>query len=206
LFSNHYRFDVFIIICIILNTIVFTVKWFGQPKEVGEVTDIINYVFAAIFSIEALIKIIANGRYYFTVYWNIFDFSIVIGTLGGLILTLVFGVSIGPITTLVRSFRVFRIFRLVKQAKSLKLTFNTFLVTLPALVNVGSLLLLFLFLFSILGNNLFAKIKIAPPLNNRVNFQNFGFAFITLFRISTGEAWNEIMAATTRTYEINFQC
>ena len=48
-------------------------------------------------------------------------------------------------------FRVARIIRLVKRARSLKLVLNTFLVTLPAVANVGSLLLLILYLFSILG-------------------------------------------------------
>eukprot|EP00438_Fugacium_kawagutii_P004117 Skav212869 [mRNA] locus=scaffold151:59022:64713:- [translate_table: standard] len=45
----------------------------------------------------------------------------------------------------------------------------------------------------ILGVSLFATTKLGDTLNEHANFQNFIVAFITLFRASTGEAWNEIM-------------
>ena len=42
------------------------------------------------------------------------------------------GVKIGPIASVVRSFRVGRVVRLVKGAKSLRNLFNTFMATLPS--------------------------------------------------------------------------
>ena len=59
--------------------------------------------------------------------------------------------NVAGATTIVMTFRVSRIVRLVKRFKSLKLVFNTFIYTLPALSNVGSLLLLLLYLYAILG-------------------------------------------------------
>lgn len=52
-----------------------------------------------------------------------------------------------------------RVFRLIKRAKSLKIIFETFVVTIPALANVGGLLMLMLYLYSILGVSLFATVK-----------------------------------------------
>ena len=43
-------------------------------------------MFAAIFTIEAVIKIIARGKVYFKDYWNIFDFLVVTVTIIGIIL------------------------------------------------------------------------------------------------------------------------
>jgi len=106
--------------------------------------------------------------------------------------------DVGPQTTIIRAFRISRILRLVKRAKSLKIIFETFIITIPALVNVGGLLLLFLYLYSVLGVSLFADVKLQNTLNENANFQNFFNSFLTLFRASTGEAWNSIMHDLSR--------
>ena len=67
-----------------------------MPNIVNDVNDILNYVFAAIFTIEAIIKIIAFGKFYFKDNWNIFDFIIVIGTAIAIILSSSISISIGP--------------------------------------------------------------------------------------------------------------
>ena len=67
--------------------------------------------------------------------------------------------SLGGATTIIRAFRISRILRLVKRAKNLRLIFNTFVFTLPALANVGGLLLLLLYLYSIVGVILFSGVK-----------------------------------------------
>lgn len=68
--------------------------------------------------------------------------------------------------------------------------FNTFIVTLPALVNVGGLLLLLLYLYSVLGVFLFAEVKRNGMMNDVINFESFFNAFITLFIIATGDSWD----------------
>lgn len=120
----------------------------------------INYFFAAVFTVEAIIKITGFGRFYFHVGWNNFDFVIVIGTFIGIILSNATTFSVGPSTTVIRSFRIGRIFRLVKKYKELRQIFNAFVLAIPALANVGGLLFLFLFLYSVLGISIFAKVKL----------------------------------------------
>merc|ERR1719382_260404 len=54
--------------------------------------------------------------------------------------------------------------------------------------------MLFLVLFSILGVSLFSTISQESDTHDgHGNFEHFINGFITLFRASTGEAWNEIM-------------
>jgi len=83
---------------------------------------------------------------------------------------------------------------------------ETLYVTIPALTNIGGLLLLFLYIFSVLGVFLFAEVQLQTNLEIHANFQSFGLAFLTLIRCSTGEAWNYIMADTVRQRSITFQC
>jgi len=71
--------------------------------------------------------------------------------------------------------------------------FNTFIITLPAMANVGGLLFLLLYLYSILGVQLFAEVKIEGNLPENLSFQSFSRAFLTLFVVSTGDGWTDIL-------------
>ena len=95
--------------------------------------------------------------------------------------------NVGGATTIIRTFRIARIFRLIKRAKSLKLVFDTFILTLPALANVGSLLLLLIYLYAVLGVQLFSNIKRNGYLSDNVNFETFPKAFLTLFIFASGD-------------------
>ena len=87
----------------------------------------------------------------------------------------------GPQTTIIRSFRIARLFLLFKRNRALKGTFMTFLVALPGMVNIGSLLLLIIFIYAILGVYLFADVKLNGELDQHANFISVGIAFVTSF-------------------------
>lgn len=63
-------------------------------------------------------------------------------------------------TTLVWAFRVMRILRLINRAKILKIIIDTLILTLPSLANVGGLLLLILYIYAVLGVELFYDVKL----------------------------------------------
>ena len=119
---------------------------------------------------EAIIKIIAIDRAYFKDSWNIFDFIVVITSLASIFISMNTSLNINGATTIIRAVRISRIFRLVKKAKSLRNVFNIFILTLPAMTNVGGLLMLLLYLYSILGVVLFGEIKHNGLLNDSMNF------------------------------------
>ena len=163
-------FEGLIMFCIFLNTLNLTIIWYDQPALVDDVTDYINISFGVIFTIEAVIKITGMGKSYFKNKWNLFDFIIVVGGWIGTVVAYATPLRIGFHMTVLRTFRIFRLARLVRRARSLKIIFATFLIALPALANVGGLLMLLLFLYAILGVQLFAKVKLQDNLNNDANF------------------------------------
>lgn len=73
-------------------------------------------------------------------------------------------------------------------------------------MNVGALLILFLFLFSVLGVSLFAEVKLQDTMDRHANFENFGRAILTLLRVATGEGWVGIMQDAARHPSIHFEC
>jgi hypothetical protein len=80
-------FDTIIIICIIVNTIILSLKWYDEPTNLPGILETINYVFAGIFTVEAGVKITAYRKKYFSDGWNMFDFVIVIGTFLGILIS-----------------------------------------------------------------------------------------------------------------------
>lgn len=195
--DNHY-FENFIMIIIVLNTLVLFLKWYEQPKEVDQVAEILNYIFTAIFFTEAIIRIIAiSPKLYFSEGWNIFDFVIVLGSFLSIFVSANTSLEIRGAITIMRSFRILRLLRLIKRGKSLQLIFNTLLITLHSLANIGALLLLFIFMFSILGMILFGNVMRNGLMNDLINFESFINAYLTLFVVATGDSWNDIMRAFT---------
>jgi Ion transport protein len=63
-----------------------------------------------------------------------------------------------------------KIFYLIKGNRILKGTVQTFMTTLPAMANIGSLILLLILVFSILAVYLFADIKFNGELDDSNNF------------------------------------
>ena len=70
-----------------------------------------------------------------------------------------------------------------------------FVLSMPKLANVGAILGLMLFLYTVLGVTLFAKVREYPGGMNSDSaiIRSFFRAFTTLVRFMTGESWNELM-------------
>lgn len=75
--------------CIILNTVLMTIRYFGMPKELSTALDVGNYIFAAIFNLEMIFKLIGLGTSYFRSNSNRFDFIVVLLTDLGIIISLI---------------------------------------------------------------------------------------------------------------------
>jgi hypothetical protein len=72
--------------------------------------------------------------------------------------------------TIIKSFRIARILFIFRGNRTLKSTIMTFFLTLPAMTNIGSLLLLIILVYAIMGMYLFAEIKLNGILANNENF------------------------------------
>ena len=58
----------------------------GMPKYISAILDFSNYIFTAIFIIEAVCKILAFGGSYLKNSWNKFDFFVVISSIFDIVL------------------------------------------------------------------------------------------------------------------------
>lgn len=156
---------------------------------------------------EAVIRIAGIGlEHYFKDGWNIFDFVVAFGSIVSIAITLNTTYDIKG-TSLLRAFRILRLLRLLKRGgKSLYLIFNTFVITMQSLANIGGLLILIMYIYSIIGMIYFGDVKRNGILCDYINFETFTSAFITLFTVATGDSWNYTMAAFTHGKSANYDC
>lgn len=75
-----------------------------------------------------------------------------------------------------------RVLRAVRKAVKLRRLINTLALALPAVANVGSLLLLMQFMFAVVGVQLFAQVKHGAYMDHLSNFESFWPALMTLVR------------------------
>jgi len=88
---------------------------------------------------------------------------------------------------------VLRIVRLLKSAKGLRDLLMTMVYSAPALVNVGSLLFLVVFIYAVLGMNLFPYVMQGDNVTPERNFETFSAAMLLLFQQLTGDGWSGVM-------------
>lgn len=163
----------FIMICILANTFVLGFNWYTQPQSYKDVLEIFNYTFMIIFTVEAVVKIIAQRKDYFKDSWNIFDFTVVMGTI--VILGITWAGMAGGLEilgTILRTLRIGRVFRLIKKQQKLQEIFKTLIDATPAMASLGLLLMLLIFMFAIIGMAQFALVGLdgAGEMNRHVNF------------------------------------
>lgn len=66
--------------CIIMNMLQMALSYEGSTETYQNTLDILNYCFTACFTLECVVKIIANGSAYFYPNWNRFDLFVVIAS------------------------------------------------------------------------------------------------------------------------------
>jgi len=226
------RFEMAVGSLILLNVLVMGMYTFQVPPEKILISDVIaveasqntpfrqvlellNTIFTFIFLGELIIKISGLGfKQYIRDSWNKLDFTIVFLSLGHLVI-----VSFDIQTPLNPSvFRILRITRLLRSARMLKninldestqqlveSLMTAIIYTLPSILNILGLMALLLFIFAIVGMNLFGEIttewedsphfygEFWAGYGRDLNFKTFGKSFLSLVVIFTGEGYVALM-------------
>ena len=173
---------------------------YDQSYTFETVLAYVNYIFISIFTLESVMKLMALNWRYFKIAWNVFDFVIVIFSILGLAFEnfIKSYLSISPtLLRVVRVARVGRVLRLVKGAKGIRTLLFALAISLPALVNIGLLLFLIIFIYAIFGMNFFMHVGYSDGLTKEFNFENIYRSLITLFPLCTSAGWSVLLDALT---------
>ncbi|XP_058040067.1 sodium channel protein type 4 subunit alpha isoform X2 [Ahaetulla prasina] len=194
-FVTQQAFDIVIMILICLNMVTMMVETDDQSQTKINILAQINLVFIIIFTSECFLKMIALRHYFFTNGWNIFDFVVVILSIVGLVLSdIIEKYFVSPtLFRVIRLARIGRVLRLIRGAKGIRTLLFALMMSLPALFNIGLLLFLVMFIYSIFGMSNFAYVKKESGIDDIFNFETFGNSIICLFEITTSAGWDGLL-------------
>lgn len=182
------RFQMGVLIVILLNALLVGLETSAPlVARHGVLFALCNTLILVVFVAELAIRVLAHGRRFGDFLrdgWNLFD-VVVIG------LSLVPGV--GAFATVARVARVLRVARLVSLSPKLRLIVGTMMRSIPSLTHVSLLLSLLLYIYAVMGVNLFAQ-------DDPEHWGSLGRALLTLFQMLTLEGWVEIQAQSLQRY------
>ncbi|KAJ3601040.1 hypothetical protein NHX12_032013, partial [Muraenolepis orangiensis] len=159
-------FDIFIMVLICLNMVTMMVETDEQSQEKEDLLYLVNLVFIVVFSTECCLLLVDIIEKYF----------------------------VSPtLFRVVRLARIGRVLRLIRGAKGIRTLLFALMMSLPALFNIGLLLFLIMFIFSIFGMSNFAYVKKEGMLDDMFNFETFGNSLICMFMITTSAGWDGLL-------------
>ncbi|XP_017160021.1 voltage-dependent T-type calcium channel subunit alpha-1H-like isoform X3 [Poecilia reticulata] len=182
-----------IMIAILINTLSMGIEYHEQPQELTDILEISNMVFTSLFSLEMLLKMLALGLFgYIKNPYNSFDSIIVIISVWEIV-----GEAEGGLSVL-RTFRLLRVLKLVRFLPALRRQLVVLMKTMDNVATFCMLLMLFIFIFSILGMHLFGckfglRQESGETLADRKNFDSLLWATVTVFQVLTQEDWNAVL-------------
>ncbi len=167
-------FNVTIMTIIIINTILIGLETYPAIYLTNKDFFLIaDKLFLFIFTIEIILKIIADRTRFFKNNWNLFDFAIVFGSI---ILYQTHFVSV------LRILRVLRVLRTISTIPSLRRLVNALFMAIPAIGSVSVLMGIFFYIYAIIGTAFFGELF--PEY-----FGNLQLSLLSLFQIFTLESW-----------------
>ena len=192
-------FDTFIIGVIIANVAMMACDYWGieQDPQMFMYYNDAMHGFGNIYYCECVLKLCGLGcAKYFSDAWCRFDFFLVCTSLLDQFAAELLA-SVLPLPPMLlrvlRILRILRILRLLKGAKEVRKLLTTMILSFPALVNVGGMLALVVFIYAVLGMNLFTFVVHQDSMDAQRNFDTLGSAMLLLFQCLTGDNWSGMM-------------
>ncbi|MEM9765104.1 MAG: ion transporter, partial [Pseudomonadota bacterium] len=174
LITENAQFGNFIIGVIILNAVVLGLETSASfMRSAGPLLIVLDTLCLAIFVVEILLKLVAQGWRFFTRGWNLFDFVIV-------------GISLVPAgagLSVLRALRILRVLRLITVAPRLRRVVEGFVTALPGMGSVFLLMAIIFYIASVMATKLFGE-------THAEWFGTIGKSAYSLFQIMTLESWS----------------
>jgi voltage-gated sodium channel len=167
---------------VILNSLIIGIQTFEHiPENILGIFHHADKFILCIFVIELTIKLLAGGVSFFRSGWNIFDLIIVVGSL----------LPNQGFLPVIRAFRLLHLMSMIDAFPKMRRLIKGFWKAVPGISHVLFILLVFFYIFSVLGVFLFRDF-------GAEHFQHIGVAMKTMFQVLSGDDWANVMRETEK--------
>lgn len=103
-----------------------------------------------------------------------------------------------------RTFRVLRVARILRSLKQMQVIISILSKSASSFAYISVLLMIFIFIFALIGMQIFGNKLNFDGEKPRGNYDNFNIAFLTAFQILTMENWNSLFYDAIRSSQVKF--
>lgn len=190
---KHGRWQTTMTVVLVLHLILLMVEYYPEPAWWDTTRTYIFLAFTVFYMVNVIVRIIGLSWSRFSKSsWDVFSIFSVFGSIAFTILRLA-KPEMQSFIQLQKMFLVLIILLVIPRNDALDQLFKTAAASLP---NIGNLLatwsVLFL-VYAIALTQAFGLTRFGSQETGNLNFRNVPKALILLFRMSTGEGWNQIM-------------
>ncbi|GFU00006.1 sodium channel protein PaFPC1 [Nephila pilipes] len=152
----------------------------------------LNIFFIVIFSIEAILKLVAYRQYYFLSFWNHFDVIVLALCICGTLFENLFSSPMLPaMLRLIRFIKCRRYLR--RYIRGMLPLLYTLYSSIPAFITIVILQFIIMFIYATFGVYLFHNIKQSWDISGELSFETFPKAMLLLFQLSTLAGWIDVL-------------
>ena len=185
-----------------------------QSVGVTNMLNGLNNLFIAVFLIENLIKLVLDQKHYFHSKKSLYEAFILLLIFIDIIIQAAISIPSNHIQNtyiiyeaIVKGMQATRIYRIFKRIQSVKQIYDTLFHVLPTLLNMLLLIILILYMYTIVGMDIFSYLKPQKTLNGYdMHFRSFSISFFTLVRVASSETWFLVFSDAARQMQPNFFC
>ncbi|XP_027860131.1 sodium channel protein type 4 subunit alpha B-like [Xiphophorus couchianus] len=182
-------FEILVVVLICVNVVVMMMESDDLSEQGQEVLMWFLYIFLILYCIEFFLKITALRRHYFCFGLNILDFVVLIFMILGLFISdLLAHYFVSPAALfLLRLARISRVLPFFRLGRRIQMLLTGFMMSLPALMNIGLLFLLVVYTYSFIGTRILYMI----------NFGTIGDSMISMILFSLSPTWSFLVRNST---------
>ena len=186
--GGHPRFDTFVTLLILVSTAAMAAEHHGMDPEHASLLETAYTLLSLAFALEMVLKLIGLGVVeYSSDRFNRFDAFIVVV---GLVELAGAGAGISALRAL-RLLRVLRSLKILRRFRRMRVLMENVARGVGAMRDFLLVLFLFLFIFTILGMQLFGGSD--GFAGERKNFDSFWNSFLIVFEVLTASDWQKVM-------------
>ena len=205
--ASSKAFEATMLTAVVCNVTLMATDYWGIEQDVQYFKFYLaaHAVFTSLYYCEGILKVVAfSPSHYFSDSWCQFEFFLICTSLAESLAKNVLA-SFLPIPPMLlrvlRVARILRVLRLLKGVKGLRDLIWTLMISMPALGNVASLLCLVIFMYAVLGVNLFTYVQHGDALSEDRNFESVPHAALLLIQSLTADDWSALMFEASVTPE-----
>ena len=188
---NSKFFNTLVISVILASALYAGVSSYDIPSDYIYLLEFFDYGITIFFTIEILIRIVAEKSLvkFFKDGWNVFDFIIVTISL----------VPVGGTESVfvARLLRIIRILRIVTVVPAFRHIIEALIKTIPRVGFIALLMFIFIYIWGAIGTRIFGELEAD-------RWGNIGVAMLTLMQVATYDDWGAIMGDVIGVYPMSW--